>query len=149
MSEYTETCCGDGSKGMRWAANGHCELCLCCGSLSEDREDGFGCACCNPNRVQRSAPPTLDVDIPMAGAVAMLRAIRVRREPKEGDIDAQKKEIEKMAQLLMEILTKRAHNPESKYHNPTFVKKILKDKKPVWIYPAEALEAGIVDEVVE
>ncbi len=65
------------------------------------------------------------------------------------DLDANKREIENMAERLMEILTKRARNEDSKYHNPAFVKKILRDKKPVWIYPKDALEAGIVDEVVE
>jgi ATP-dependent protease ClpP protease subunit len=64
------------------------------------------------------------------------------------DMREQQRETQRMSDKLAAILTATA-KPGTKFSNKAWVKKVMGDKRPVWIYPEEALAAGLVDEVVD
>jgi ATP-dependent Clp protease, protease subunit len=64
------------------------------------------------------------------------------------DMKSQQRELERMTATIAKILTATA-KPGTRYANPAWVRRTMAEKRPVWIYPDEALAAGLVDEVVE
>jgi ATP-dependent protease ClpP protease subunit len=64
------------------------------------------------------------------------------------DMRAQQREMERLTATIAGILTATA-KPGTKWANRTWVRRTMADKLPTWIYPEEALRAGLVDEVVE
>ena len=64
------------------------------------------------------------------------------------DMREQQRETQRMADKLAAILTATA-KPGTRYANKAWVKKVMVEKRPVWIYPDAALAAGLVDEVVD
>lgn len=64
------------------------------------------------------------------------------------DMKSQQRELERMTATIAGILTATA-KPGTRYANPAWVRRTMAEKRPVWIYPEEALAAGLVDEVVE
>jgi ATP-dependent protease ClpP protease subunit len=64
------------------------------------------------------------------------------------DMREQQRETQRMADKLAAILTATA-KPGTRYANKAWVKRVMVEKRPVWIYPDAALAAGLVDEVVD
>jgi ATP-dependent protease ClpP protease subunit len=64
------------------------------------------------------------------------------------DMRDQQRETQRMSDKLAAILTATA-KPGTRFANKSWVKRVMGDKRPVWIYPDEALAAGLVDEVVD
>lgn len=64
------------------------------------------------------------------------------------DMRAQQREIERMTTTIAAILTAIAKSG-TKFANRTWVCKTMAEKRPTWIYPEEALAAGLVGEVVD
>jgi ATP-dependent protease ClpP protease subunit len=64
------------------------------------------------------------------------------------DMRSQQKELDRMTATVAAILTATAR-PGTKFANRAWAKKALSEKRPTWIYPEEALAAGLVDEVVD
>jgi ATP-dependent Clp protease protease subunit len=64
------------------------------------------------------------------------------------DMRAQQREIERMTTTIAAILTATARQG-TKFANRTWVRKTMAEKRPTWIYPEEALAAGLVGEVLD
>ena len=64
------------------------------------------------------------------------------------DMKEQQKEIARLAEKLAAILVGSAAEG-SKFANASWVKRTMGEKRPVWITPEEALDAGLVGEVVD
>lgn len=64
------------------------------------------------------------------------------------DVRSQQREIARMTTTIASILTATAQ-PGTKFANKAWVRRVMADKRPTWIYPEEALKAGLVGEVVE
>jgi ATP-dependent protease ClpP protease subunit len=64
------------------------------------------------------------------------------------DMRSQQRELGRMTSTIAAILTATA-TPGTRFANPSWVRKTMSEKRPTWIYPEEALDAGLVDEVLE
>lgn len=64
------------------------------------------------------------------------------------DMRSQQRELDRMTATIAAILTATA-KPGTRFANKAWVRKTMAEKRPTWIYPEEALVAGLVDEVVE
>jgi len=64
------------------------------------------------------------------------------------DMADTKAELNRMTNLISDILFKRVHCPGHKFASKAFLKRVLLSKRATWIYPEDALASGIVDEVV-
>jgi ATP-dependent Clp protease, protease subunit len=64
------------------------------------------------------------------------------------DMKSQQKELDRMTATISAILTATAR-PGTRFANRAWVRRTMSEKRPVWIYPEEALASGLVDEVVE
>ena len=81
------------------------------------------------------------------------KAMRTAEKMRKGHFDLtdmreQQRETQRMADKLAAILTATAKSG-TRYANKAWVKKVMVEKRPVWIYPDAALAAGLVDEVVD
>jgi ATP-dependent protease ClpP protease subunit len=64
------------------------------------------------------------------------------------DMRSQQRELDRMTSSIAAILTATAKQG-TRFANKSWVRKTMSEKRPTWIYPEEALLAGLVDEVVE
>ncbi|HEY3548646.1 MAG TPA: ATP-dependent Clp protease proteolytic subunit [Propionicimonas sp.] len=64
------------------------------------------------------------------------------------DMRSGQKELGRLTATIAGILTATA-KPGTRYANRAWVRRTMAEKRPTWIYPEEALAAGLVDEVVE
>jgi ATP-dependent Clp protease protease subunit len=64
------------------------------------------------------------------------------------DAADQRAEVSRMIDKLSAILIGSA-KADSKYASASFLKRIMKEKRPNWIQPEEALAAGLVQEVLD
>jgi ATP-dependent protease ClpP protease subunit len=64
------------------------------------------------------------------------------------DMRIQQRELDRMTSTIATILTASAKSG-TRFANKTWVRKTMAEKRPSFIYPEEALLAGLVDEVVE
>jgi ATP-dependent Clp protease protease subunit len=100
---------------------------------------------CSMGAVIAAACDTCAID---AHARIMWHGITMMTFGDRADQRAVQKENDRMAAALVSILVARAHNRQSRLADETVVREIVDDKRPLYIAANEALEAGIVDEVL-
>jgi ATP-dependent protease ClpP protease subunit len=64
------------------------------------------------------------------------------------DHEAERQELDRITDELVEIVFTKIKNPTSRFADRKFLRQILRDKRPTWIGPAEAVEAGIADSLL-
>ena len=64
------------------------------------------------------------------------------------DHESERQELDRITDELVELVFDRVKNPASKFADRKFLRQILRDKRPVWVGPSEALEAGIADTIL-
>lgn len=64
------------------------------------------------------------------------------------DMRSQQRELDRMTATIAAILTATA-KPGTRFANPSWVRKTMREKRPTWIYPEEAIASGLVNEVLE
>jgi ATP-dependent Clp protease protease subunit len=64
------------------------------------------------------------------------------------DHEAERQEMDRITDELVEVVFARVKNPLSKFADRKYLRQILRDKRPVWLGPTEAVEAGIADSIL-
>lgn len=64
------------------------------------------------------------------------------------DHEAERQEMDRLTDELVEVVFGRVRNPSSRFADRKFLRQILRDKRPTWIGPTEAVEAGIADAIL-
>lgn len=65
------------------------------------------------------------------------------------DHESERQEMDRITDEIVEVVSRKVSNPASPLADKKYLRKILRDKRPTWISPSDALEAGIADLVVE
>ncbi len=64
------------------------------------------------------------------------------------DHEAERQEMDRITDELVEVVFARVRNPASRFADRKYLRQILRDKRPVWVGPTEAVESGIADAVL-
>jgi ATP-dependent Clp protease protease subunit len=65
------------------------------------------------------------------------------------DHEAERQEMDRITEEIVNVVSAKVSNPSSPLADRKYLLKILRDKRPTWISPSDALAAGIADLVVE
>jgi hypothetical protein len=56
--------------------------------------------------------------------------------------------MDRITDELVEVVFARVRNPASRFADRKYLRQILRDKRPVWVGPTEAVESGIADAIL-